>query len=38
MLRQIFKRIIKEVLNIVRSEYGLFKLRRQLKSRPRYAR
>lgn len=31
MLRRIFKRILKEALNICKSEYQIFKLRRDLK-------
>jgi hypothetical protein len=38
MLRQIIKRIWKESLNIVKSEYQLFKLRRNLKQRAVYTR
>ena len=38
MLRQIVKRIVKEALNIIKSEYQLFKLRRNLKHRAVYTR
>lgn len=31
MLRRIFKRLFKEAVNICKSEYQLFKLRRELK-------